>query len=214
MERNVYYEYLPDSKTLYVRHSQVRNEPDETIEAFFEKVFKFVEENEVEKFVLDVRLNGGGNNYLNRPVIVGLIAARKINQPGRLFTIIGRRTFSACQNLINELEKYTETIFVGEPSSENVNFYGDTVQKTLPNSGLNMRLSHLWWQNHDPRDTRQWTAPNIAVDMTFDDYRNNHDPVMETILNYKPRPDLTEQLRPLFLGSEFNDALQLAMEYR
>ena len=214
MERNFYYEYLPDSKTMYVRHSQVRNEPDETIAAFFEKVFKFVDENEVEKFVLDVRLNGGGNNYLNRPIIVGLIQARKINQPGRLFTIIGRRTFSACQNLVNELEKYTETIFVGEPTSENVNFYGDTVQKTLPNSGLSVRLSHLWWQNLDPRDTRQWTAPQIAVDMTFEDYRHNRDPVMEAILNYRPQPPLTEQLKPLFIDEKFKKARQLAIGYR
>ena len=39
MERNFYYEYLPDSKTMYVRHSQVRNESDETIKSFFERVF-------------------------------------------------------------------------------------------------------------------------------------------------------------------------------
>ena len=171
LDRKFYYEYLTDSKTVYVRHSRVRDESDETIAAFFEKVFRFIDENDVEKLVLDLRLNGGGNNYRNRAVIVGLIQAQKINQPGRLFTIIGRRTFSAAQNLVNEIEKYTETIFVGEPTSENVNFYGDTVQKTLPNSGLNVRLSHFWWQNLDPRDTRQWTAPQIAVDMIFEDYR-------------------------------------------
>jgi len=214
LDRNFFYEYLPDSKTLYVRHSQVRNESDETVEAFFEKVFQFVDENEVEKFVLDLRLNGGGNNYLNRPIIVGLIQARKINQHGRLFTILGRRTFSAAQNLVNEIEKYTETIFVGEPTSENVNFYGDIVQKTLPNSGLSVRLSHLWWQNLDPRDTRQWTAPQIAVDMTFDDYRNNRDPVMEAILNYTPQPTLTEQVKPLFINGNSTEARQLAIGYR
>ncbi|MGH7454398.1 MAG: hypothetical protein ACRENG_23795 [bacterium] len=105
LQRNFFYEYLPASKIMYVRHSQVLNESDETIAAFFARVFKFFDENEVEKFVLDLRLNGGGNNYLNRPVIVGLIQARKINQSGRLFTIIGRRTFSAAQNLTNEIEK-------------------------------------------------------------------------------------------------------------
>jgi hypothetical protein len=145
-----------------------------------------------------LRLNGGGNNYLNRSVIVGLIQAKKINQAGRLFTIIGRRTFSAAQNLVNEIEKYTETIFVGEPTSENVNFYGDVVRKDLPNSGLRVFLSHLWWQNLDPRDTREWTAPQIAVDVTFDDYGNNRDPVMAAILNYTAQPSLTERLKPLF----------------
>jgi hypothetical protein len=213
LQRNFFYEYLPNSKTMYVRHSQVLNESDETIAAFFARVFKFVDENEVEKFVLDLRLNGGGNNYLNRPVIVGLIQARKINQSGRLFTIIGRRTFSAAQNLTNEIEKYTETIFVGEPTAENVNFYGDVVRKTLPNSGLRVFLSHLWWQNLDPRDTREWTAPQIAVDMTFDDYRNNRDPVMEAILNYTPQPSLTERLRTLFVNGKAPEARKQAFSY-
>ncbi|MGH7597806.1 MAG: tetratricopeptide repeat protein [bacterium] len=214
LQRNFFYEYLPDSKTMYVRHSQVLNESDETIAAFFARVFKFVDENEVEKFVLDLRLNGGGNNYLNRPVIVGLIQARKINQSGRLFTIIGRRTFSAAQNLTNEIEKYTETIFIGEPTSENVNFYGDVVRKTLPNSGLSVFLSHLWWQNLDPRDTREWTAPQIAVEMTFDDYRNNRDPVMETILKYTPQPSLTERLKALFVNGNAQEARKQAFSYR
>ncbi len=31
--------------------------------------------------VLDVRLNGGGNNYLNKPVVTGIIESKKINQP-------------------------------------------------------------------------------------------------------------------------------------
>ncbi|MCI0692794.1 tetratricopeptide repeat protein [candidate division KSB1 bacterium] len=214
LQRNYFYEYLPDSKTMYVRHSQVQNESDETIAAFFQRIFKFVDENEVEKFVLDLRLNSGGNNYLNRPIIVGLIQAGKINQSGRLFTIIGRRTFSAAQNLTNEIEKYTETVFVGEPTSENVNFYGDVVRKTLPNSGLRVFLSHLWWQNLDPRDTREWTSPQIAVDMTVDDYRNNRDPVMEAILHYTPQPSLTERLKALFIKGNAPEARKQAFSYR
>ena len=43
-----------------------------------------------------------------------------------MFVIIGRRTFSACQNLVNELDNYTNAIFIGEPTAENINFYGDT----------------------------------------------------------------------------------------
>ncbi|NIR49554.1 hypothetical protein GWO43_13715 [candidate division KSB1 bacterium] len=213
LDRHHYYEYLPDHKLVYVRHSQVRNENDETIEQFFGRVMDFVNQNDVEKFVLDVRLNRGGNNYLNKPVIVGLIGMHKINQPGQLFTIIGRQTFSATQNLVNELEKYTETIFIGEPTSENVNFWGDTRQYELPNSGLPVRLSWLWWQNLDPRDDRPWTAPEIALDLSFEDYRNNRDPVMAEILNFENLQPLTERLRDLFLSGESAEAQQKARAY-
>lgn len=210
LDRNFYFEHLPEHNLVYVRHSQVRDEQDETIAQFFQRVMNFVEKNDVEKLVLDVRLNSGGNNYLNKPIIVGLIASRKINQPGRLFTIIGRRTFSAAQNLVNELEKYSETIFVGEPTSENVNFWGDVRQYELPNSGLPVRLSWLWWQDGDPRDDRQWLAPHIAVDVSFQDYKNNRDPVMEEILKYGEDQPLYQRMKNLYLSKKFVEAREAA----
>ncbi len=132
--RIYFYEYLPDSKTVYVRHSQIQNEPGQPISGFYKELYGFIENNDVERLVLDVRLNGGGNNYLNKPIITGLIETKKINKPGKFFVIIGRRTFSACQNLVNEFSNYTNAVFVGEPSSENINFYGDNNRIVLPNT--------------------------------------------------------------------------------
>jgi len=119
-------EYIPETRTLYVRHSAVINDGDNTIESLFRNVEEFIQENDVQKLVLDLHMNGGGNNYLNKSVIKTIIKSEKINQPGKFYCITGRRTFSVAQNLVNEMENYTEVIFVGEPTSENVNFYGDT----------------------------------------------------------------------------------------
>lgn len=212
-EKLRYFEYLPKSKTVYVRHSGVQDEPDETIREFFEKVFNFIDSNDVDRFVLDIRLNGGGNNYLNKPVITGIIGSKKINRKGHLFVILGKATFSAAQNLTNELEKYTECIFVGEPTSENVNFYGDTRTEVLPKSKLNIALSWLWWQNLDPRDKRPWTAPRVATDMTFADYQQGNDPAMNAIMNYKSQGSVEEQIRTLAENKKYEEALVVAQKY-
>lgn len=181
-DRNYYYEYLPGSKSVYVRQSTITDD-SESIKDFYERVFKFIEENDVERLIIDLRLNGGGNNFNNKSVITGIIKSEKINQPGRLFVVLGRRTFSAAQNLVNEMENYTEAIFVGEPTAENVNFFGDTNTEQLPNSDLAIRLSYAWWQDKPAWDKRQWTGPDYAVDMSFDDYMKNHDPVMTAIFS-------------------------------
>ena len=60
------------------------------------------------------------------PFIKGIMARPTINKRGNFFYIIGRDTFSACQNLTNEVSRYTEAVIVGEPNAENINFYGDT----------------------------------------------------------------------------------------
>ncbi len=184
LDKIYYYEYLPEEKAVYVRQSQIQDDPSENIPDFYEKVFDFVENNEVEKLILDVRLNGGGNNYKNKPVVTGIIKTEKINQTGKLFVIIGRRTFSACQNLVNELDNYTNAIFVGEPTAENINFYGDNRGVELPNSKLSVYLSFAWWQDKPQWENDDWLAPHIAVDMSFEEFRSNQDPALDAALNF------------------------------
>jgi tetratricopeptide (TPR) repeat protein len=184
LDKIYYFEYLPEQKTVYVRQSQIQDDPSEAIPAFYERVFDFIEKNDVERLVLDVRLNGGGNNYKNKPVVTGVIRTKKINQPGKFFVITGRRTFSACQNLVNELHNYTNAVFVGEPTSENINFYGDNRKVVLPNSKIPVYLSFAWWQDKPQWENADWLAPHVAVDMSFDDYRLNRDPVLDAALGF------------------------------
>ena len=206
-----YMELLPETKTLYVRHSVTLNDGNNTIASFFNNMVDFIDKNEVEKLILDLRTNGGGNNTLNKPIITAIIKSRKINQKGKFFCIIGRRTFSAAQNLVNELDKFTEVIFVGEPTSENVNFFGDTRTETLPNSKLQANLSWLWWQNMDPRDKRKATSPALAVDMSFNDYYNNVDPVMNVINAYDKQGPIDDKLRSLVEQGKFDDRASQAI---
>ncbi len=212
-ENAYWFEYLPDSKTVYVQYNGVQNKLDESLADFSKRLFAFVESNPVERFVLDMRNNGGGNNYLNKPLLLGILKS-KIDERGKLFTIIGRRTFSAAQNLVNELDKYTNTLFVGEPTGENVNFYGDPARIELPHSGLVIRASALWWQNMDPRDRRQWTGPHIAAELTSEDYSANIDPAMKAIMAYTPKKELAETMLEALTANNVELAKKLFREYR
>ena len=207
LDRIYYFEYLPESKTVYVRHSQIQDDPKEAIPAFYKKVFEFIEKNDVERLVLDVRLNGGGNNYKNKPVVAGIIESKKINQPGKLFVITGRRTFSACQNLVNELHNYTNAVFVGEPTSENINFYGDTRRVELPKTKIPVNLSFAWWQDKPQWENDDWLAPQLAIDMSFDEYRTNKDPMLEACLKFSDKDmvlDPMRHLRELFVAEKLD----------
>ncbi|PHN08280.1 hypothetical protein [Flavilitoribacter nigricans] len=185
LEKIYYFKYLPEQKTVYVRQSQIQDDPSENIPAFYERVFNFIEENDVEKLVLDVRLNGGGNNYKNKPVVTGIIRSEKINQLGKFFVITSGRTFSACQNLVNELHNYTNAIFIGEPTGENINFYGDNRLIELPNSKLSPRLSFAWWQDKPQWEDGPYLPPQIAISQTFAEYQSNEDPVLEAIWSFE-----------------------------
>ncbi|WP_255444107.1 hypothetical protein [Robiginitalea sp. SC105] len=204
LDKIYYYQYLPEEKTVYVRHSQIQDEEGEDIPAFYDRLFQFIESHEVDKLILDVRLNGGGNNYKNKPIIKGIIRS-KIDAPGKFMVIIGRRTFSACMNLVNELSTYTNAIFIGEPTSENVNFYGDNRPVTLPNSGINAYLSFAWWQDKPQWENADWLAPHVATGMTFEQYRSNQDPALAAALAFNDSTficDPMEHLTKLFMGGD------------
>lgn len=186
LERIYFFEYLPALKTVYVRHSQIQDDPQEAIPQFYQRLLEFTEQNEVEKLILDVRLNGGGNNYKNRDIVRTIIRS-KFNEPGKFLVIIGRRTFSACQNLVNELDKYTQAIFIGEPTGQNINFYGDNNRVELPHSKIPVHLSFAWWQDKPVWEDGPWTAPHLAAEMSFADYINNQDPALNAALNFADR---------------------------
>ncbi|HUP48926.1 MAG TPA: tetratricopeptide repeat protein [Thermoanaerobaculia bacterium] len=194
--KNYWYEYFPDTRVLYVNYSAVANSPEESVASFFSRLFAFADANEVDKLVFDIRNNGGGNNYLNRPIFYGLMQrAATLGRRGHLFAIIGRETYSAAQNFANLLDIHTNAILVGEPTGGSPNHFGDAVAIELPNSGLSIRVSTLWWQDADPRDRRLWIAPAIAAELSAEDERSGRDPALEAILAWTPHPPLGDILR-------------------
>ncbi len=209
-----WFEYDKSTKVFYVQINQVLNRDDKTLAQFFQEAVDAAKATEMEKFVLDLRLNGGGNNGLVPAVVRGIIQLEKIDQKGKFFVIIGRQTFSAAQNLVNALETYTKATFVGEPTANFVNMYGDARGFNLPNSKIGVRASTLWWQNMAELDRRQWTAPNVAAELTFADYANNIDTAMQAILNYKPQKSLRETALELFQANDLKSFRGQAIEFK
>ena len=210
--QNAYwFDYLKDSRTLYLKYNTVEDKPEEKLADFFHRVFAFIDANPVDRLVIDIRNNSGGNGYLNWPLVYGIIRSDKINQRGRLFTIIGRTTFSAAGMCAVYLERHTNTLFVGEPTGSSPNGYGEHGEFTLPNSGIKIFVSTLYWQEADPRDRRPWIAPQVAADPTFEDYRNNLDPAMRAILSYTPQAPLAEVVRSAVLEKKDVEAARRAI---
>ena len=205
-------EYLPESRLVYVQYNKVGDKEEESIADFSRRVLALADTANVDRLVLDLRLNRGGDGTLNTPLLVSLIKARKLDGPGKLFTIIGRSTFSAAQFMVNDLERYTQAIFVGEPSGGKLNSYGDSRKITLPNSGITVRVSIYWWQE-EPWDNRQWTAPDVAAELTSADYRANVDPALNAVMAYQAETPIAERMaRELSKGS-IPEALRRYREY-
>jgi tetratricopeptide (TPR) repeat protein len=109
---------------------------------------------------------------------------------------------------VNEFSNYTNALFVGEPTAENINFYGDTRMVELPKTGIPVFLSFAWWQDKPQWENADWLAPQLAVDMSFEEYKTNKDPVLEACLNFNDKDvvlDPVARLKELFIAGKLDE---------
>jgi len=193
IDGNFGYRYYADSGTLHFVCEKVRDNESETMASFFARMFSEAEarlaEGQLERFVIDIRDNSGGNGMLWQPLIRWILQHPQIDRPGNLYVILGRDTFSAGMLLATDLERWTHATFVGEPTPHRPNFYGDTEPIMLPMSGVRIRCSHLFWQQSDPRDVRAWLTPDVVVIEASDDFIERRDVLLEACIEHIPGPD-------------------------
>lgn len=205
---------LPESRTVYAQINQVRNGPTESFADFTTRLLATVDSVNADRLVLDLRLNRGGNGTLLRPLVNGILKRPNVNARGKLLVLVGRSTWSAAQFLLNDLQKYSDATFVGEPSGSKGNHYGDSRRLTLPNSGITVRASTIYWQAWSPGDTRPWTAPDIAAELSSGDYARNHDPVLASALAFTPGPRLSEVIREAIVAGDTTAARERLAAFR
>jgi hypothetical protein len=148
---------------------------------FFEEVFRKIERGRYQTIVLDIRMNGGGDNTLIEPLQASFRSIEPFQIKGRFYVIISRFTQSAAENFTTFLERNTKAIFVGEPTGESPNHYGDPDPIELPSSGISINLSRRRWNDSDPGDHRDSTYPSIPAPLTLKDFRTGRDPALEAI---------------------------------
>jgi len=186
LDKAFWYDYDPASKLLYVGYNEVTDTPAQTARAFFDDVFAFAAAHTVDRCVIDLRHNGGGNGFLNKPMIVDLLRSPQLDRDGALFAVLGRSTFSAAQMAVSDLERWTNVTFAGEPGGATPNHYGEGRPTVLPRSGLVLSISTLFWQTSSAFDKRDAVKPVIDAELSSADERAGSDPVLRAIARYVP----------------------------
>ncbi|UCG62553.1 MAG: hypothetical protein JSV52_04505 [Candidatus Zixiibacteriota bacterium] len=190
---NYWFDYLSEQQAIYLQINLMYNIDSDPFEAFCQRLFDTLDANRAERLIVDVRGCPGGD-HIELPLLKGILARPQIDQPDRLFLIIGRRTGSASQHLTSEFEHYTNATLFGEPTASKPNQYGAMQQLTLPHSKLQIVCATKYFQDTEPADYSMASTPDIYVSVSSDDFRANRDPVLERVFSY----DSYKQLGPAF----------------
>lgn len=181
-DANYWSQHLEDHNTFYINYNCCKNMNNIGAKAFFNGVVDNINMSKVDKVVIDLRNNFGGNSRLLEPFILNLKNWVTEDSSRRVFTIIGRDTFSSALLNAYSLKNDVGAILLGEASGGKPNCYGEVLYIELLNSKLRIRYSTKYYDIIDD-DSQESLFPDIKLGVKFDDFIRCKDVVMEYILN-------------------------------
>jgi hypothetical protein len=186
-----WYEYLPDMQTLYIQYRVCENDPKNPFKNFAGNLFALADSNSVQRVVVDLRFNNGGDSRVINPLCDGILSRPALNAKGHFFVLIGPVTFSsgemAAEGFHNSFSETPGSHFnatlVGEPTGGKPNGYGEVKIFKLPNSKLQVACSTKYFRpikDGDPPSLQ----PDVTVTRSWEDYLAGRDPVLEAVLHF------------------------------
>jgi hypothetical protein len=176
---------LPDGHALYVSIDDMADVEGLSFAQFTDTILAGAKSEQVRRILIDLRRNGGGDNYLAEPLRHELARSR-FNRPGGICVLIGPATFSAAQNFANRLERECFATYVGEPTGSAPNLVGDPAFFVGEATGVTAMVARLRWFDGGPDDKRRWIFPDVFVPTLFADWVGGRDPALDAALTVAP----------------------------
>ncbi len=180
---NNYYafEYIADKELLYIQYNQCSSDENYPIDEFIKDVSAFIENNQVNYLLFDMRNNSGGNSNLVEPLIKKIKKDKRINKEGHLFVAIGKNTYSSAILNTLKFKEETKAILIGRKTGGSPNHYGEILSFNLPNSGLILNYSIKYFKSSDLYGNT--ITPDIILDNSLFSILKGSDEVEVEVLN-------------------------------
>ena len=174
-QRYYWHRYLEDSRTLYVQYNVCAKDPKLSMDEFTRQVRTELNNRPVERVVLDLRFNGGGDSRVINPLKDAITSRQR-----PVFVLIGTGTFSSAIDNAIQMKRLGATL-VGEPTGGTPSGYGEVKTLTLPNSKLQVRFTSKFFSVPKLLDTDS-LRPDILAPRTFRDTLAGRDAGLEAAL--------------------------------
>jgi len=180
--KNYWATVIDGGATVYFQYNSCTEDPTLPSAGFLAQLNQMLAANGVQRLIVDMRNNEGGSVSILDPWIEQIKTSR-FNQPGRLYVIVGRATFSAAMEATDHFHDETAAIFVGEPTGAMPKFIFRQADFGLPYFGIRVSYSGGVETAKLPGPA---LIPDIQTGLTFAQYMSGDDPAMDAILSIPP----------------------------
>jgi len=180
-EKYYWFQYLSEFKTVYFKYNSCKDMIEKDLLTFGRELICFINEGHVDKLIIDLRNNLGGNSQLLDEFIKAIQHCDKINKKGNLYVITGRETFSSALLNLYSLKAKTKAIFIGEGTGGKPNCYGELERFKLKNSGITICYSTKYYKTIQ-NDRLLSFSPDINLEVSVESFIRGDDPWLTYIL--------------------------------
>lgn len=164
---------------LYVAYDRCVDDPQRPFAEFAAEVFAAAADPAVDRLVVDLRRNPGGDSAVFDPFVARL-AGHRLDHPERLVLLIGPRTYSSAVLNAVALDTATAATLVGQETGGAVNGYGEVGSFTLPSSGLVVEHSTRYFDVVP--GVGATLAPDVEIVPSSGDVAAGRDPALDWAL--------------------------------
>ena len=174
---------LPANDALYTQINFMQEDPSLGFTAFTDSLLRTLARRPVNKLIIDLRYNSGGNGALVPGFADALIRAEPKHLWRQLYVLTGRKTFSAAILLVAGIRRADPgAVIVGEPAGAGLNHAGDPMGFPVPGTGMVLSVSTVVHQETSSEDPRPYVPVNLPVEQTAAQYFAGRDPALDLIL--------------------------------
>lgn len=168
---------IAGTKALYIQFKAYPTFED--MQAFGEAVVAYIQQHNLQRLIIDMRENGGGDLYVGIVLAYALNLADSIDWKDGVYVLTSNKTFSAATSNAALFNQLLHATLVGQPTGSNPNGYQDMDSVTLPHSNLVLTYSkRLFTLSNQPNTALQ---PDIPVYQKHSDFVNNIDTVLHVL---------------------------------
>lgn len=180
-DKYYWFYHFEEDNIIYVKYNACSNMPDYSFSDFTKDVFKYIDTNKIDKLIIDLRDNGGGNSFVFNPFFKEIKKRSSINKNGNLFVIVGRKTFSSAVLNAMDMRNKLNCTLIGEPTGGKPNHFGEVKVLHLSNTDVNLYYSSNYFKTSNI-DTDS-IYPDVDIALKASSYFDGKDDFLNYILD-------------------------------
>lgn len=171
---------MDDRETMYVYYGKCIEDTKHPFAAFMKELKQAWSAGKYKRLVLDMRFNSGGGTPLLYPLTDWVKTNEDLRLPGSFYVLVGKRTFSAAVQNVALMYQETVATFVGEPTGQKPNHWGQVSEIKLEKTNLVFVHStrHMTVMDNQDPDA---IFPDTEILWNHKDYFKGIDTVLEAV---------------------------------